>query len=140
MILLCFLMFLATIFVVYLKFRSIYSQIIDFVSPPGDNKPSQLARVAEALSEMVGRAVVASLKGFLMGQKSIEVRQGNAEAGEAVSQSPLGGIVNILPASIKKSLIKNPQLLDLALGYINRQNDNSPGGNHQRADKAKFNL
>ena len=72
---------------------------------------------------MIGRAIVASLRGFLLGQKSIDARQANAEAGEAMTASPMGGIVNMLPISLKKSLVKNPQLLDLAMGFLSR-----PGG------------
>lgn len=145
---LCLLVFLASFLVVLIKIRRKYNDIVDFITPPGDKLPSKLAQVSEALSEMIGRAIVASLRGFLLGQKSIEARQANAEAGEAVESSPLGGLVNILPISLKKSLIKNPQMLDLAMGFLSRSGGSGgssgmgasagAGGNHQTNPKINF--
>lgn len=63
-----------------------------------------------------------------MGQKSLEVRQANAETSEQIGESPLGGIVNLLPKSLKKSLIKNPQLLDMAINYMQRQGTRGNNG------------
>lgn len=135
---LCFLVFLALSFYVLLKIRAKYREIVDFVTPLSNGQPSQLAVVSEALAEMVGRAIVASLRGFLLGQKSIEARQANAEAGEAMTASPLGGIVNMLPVSLKKSLIKNPQLLDLAMGYLSKTGAGGGNGGHQTLSKVNY--
>lgn len=139
LILTCFVVFLALTFYILLKIRRKYTDIVDFITPTHDNEASALAKTFEAISEMVGRAIVASIKAWLIGQKSIEVRQGHAEAGEALSMSPLGGLVNILPNSLKKSLIKNPQLIDMAMGYINRNNGGGGGGG-STASPAKFKL
>lgn len=142
-ILLVLLVFLALSFYILLKIRAKYREIVDFVTPSGNNQPSQLAVVSEALSEMIGRAIVASLRGFLLGQKSIETRQANAAAGEEISASPIGSIVNMLPISLKKSLIKNPQLLDIAMGYLSRSGGSGgngrPGGSGP-SSQPKFNL
>ena len=133
--------FLTLLFYILLKIRAKYREIVDFITPSGENKTSQLALVSEALSEMIGRAIVASLRGFLLGQKSIEVRQENAAAGENISASPVGSIINMLPNSLKKSLIKNPQLLDLAMGFLSKggsaQNRDN-GGSHSESSKVNF--
>lgn len=143
-ILLVLLIFLALSFYIILKIRAKYREIISFITPSGNNQPSQLAAVSEALSEMIGRAIVASLRGFLLGQKSIETRQATAAAGEEMTASPIGGLVNMLPVSLKKSLIKNPQLLDLAMGFLSKSGGS--GGNGHTistggpSSKPKFNL
>lgn len=140
-ILLCFLAFLAISAYVLLRIRHVYIDIIDFLTPQSDTVPSALATVMQSAASMIGSALVASAKGFLMGQKSIEKRQASAEAGEAISASPIGGIVNLLPNSVKKSIIKNPQLLDMAMGLFAQKSESSPsGGNGQSASRAKFNL
>lgn len=142
-ILLVLLVFLALSFYILIKIRSKYREIVDFITPPGDKQPSQLAVVSEALAEMVGRAIVASLRGFLLGQKSIETRQANAQAEGELTTSPLGGLVNMLPISLKKSLIKNPQLLDLAMGFMSRSGGsggNGRTGGSGPSSQPKFNL
>lgn len=141
---------LAGLAIAFLKIRSIYSdiraQFIDFVTPPADNKPSKLSLVVEAMSEMVGRSLVASLKGFLMGSKSGEVRADNAEAGRAMDGGALGGIIQMLPKSVKQSLIKNPALLDLAMGFMAKQGNGAggagrpAGSNHSETSQVKFKL
>lgn len=141
-ILICFLVFLAFLLYISLQFRKKYRDITAFLTPIADNQASPLAKTFEAISEMIGRAIVASLRGFLLGQKSIETRQASATAGEEMSASPLGGLVNMLPISLKKSLIKNPQLLDLAMGYMSKDNHRSSGsgGGSGTSAPAKFKL
>ena len=111
--------------------RDIQQQFLDFVTPQAENKPSKLALVCESLSEMIGRSLVASLKAFLMGSKSGEVRQANAETGAGIDASPIGAIVGMLPKSVRASLIKNPQLLDMALGFMQKRGNasNTSGAN-----------
>lgn len=127
----------------FMKFRSIYRDILEFITPPAENEPSKLANVCQSLSEMVGRSLVAQVKGFLMGKQSGEVRGANAEIGAGLDQTALGGIVNMLPKSVKRSLIKNPALLDYAMGFMAKHAGGSPalenhdnGSNHQ----VKFKL
>lgn len=142
-ILLVLLIFLALSLHIIIKIKAKYGEIISFITPHDNNQPSQLAAVSEALSEMIGRAIVASLRGFLLGQKSIETRQANAENGAEISASPLGGLVNMLPVSLKKSLIKNPQLLDLAMGFMSRSGGSGGNGRTSGAgpsSQPKFNL
>lgn len=143
-ILLVNLIFLAGFALVCIKLMHIYRDILDFIMPPNKNTPSKLANVCEAFSEMMGRSLVASLKAFLMGKKSGEVRQENAETGAEIDAGPLGAIVGALPKSIRSSLIKNPQLVDLALNFMSKRNAGKAGSvagnNHTDAAQVKFNL
>jgi hypothetical protein len=120
----------------------IYRDIIDFITPPAENIPSKLANVCEALSEMMGRSLVASLKAFLMGKKSGEVRQENAEQGAEIDAGPIGALVGILPKSVRSTLVKNPQLVDLAINFMSKRNAGkpAPGNNHNEPEQVKFNL
>ena len=133
---------LAGLCLAFLKIRGVFREFKDFITPPGENKPSKLALVCEALSEMIGRRLIASLKGFLMGSKSVEVRQANAEVGAGIDASPLGAIVGMLPKSVRASLIKNPQLLDYALNFMAKRGNSSglsPENNHS-SSQVKFKL
>lgn len=129
----------------FTKIRGVSREFREFITPQSDNAPSRLAMVFQSISEMFGRSMVASLKGFMMGAKSGEVRQANAETGEAIGASPIGALVDMLPKSVKRSLIKNPQLLDLAMGFMAKQGQ-GPGGqsndnhNYQSASPVKFKL
>ena len=126
----------------FLKIRGIFREFKEFITPPGDKQPSKLALVCEALSEMIGRSLVASLKGFLMGAKSAEVRQGNAEVGAGLDASPIGAIVCMLPKSVRASLIKNPQLIDISLNFMAKRCGNSApavSDNHSNT-QVKFDL
>ena len=125
------LIFLACFFFAFLKIRGIYKQFIDFVTPPAVNTPSKLALVCQTLSEMVGKALVASLKAFFLGSKSGEVRGANAEIGAGLDTTALGGLVNMLPKSVRSSLIKNPALLDYAMSFMNKNKGGSPGAGSQ---------
>lgn len=141
LILLCNVLILGGIAYAFLKIRNVYHEFKDFITPSSETTPSKLAMVFESISEMFGRSMVASLKGFLMGAKSGEVRGANAEIGASIDSSAIGAIVGMLPKSVRSSLIKNPQLLDYALGFMNKRGGESkPGSNHQEATAAKFKL
>lgn len=141
LILLTNLTILASLAYAFLKIRGVYNEFRDFITPSSESTPSKLAQVCEAFSEMLGRSLVASLKAFLMGSKSGEVRQANAEVGAGIDASPLGTIVGMLPKSVRSSLIKNPQLLDYALNFMNRQKQTlSIPGNNGQLNQKKFDL
>jgi hypothetical protein len=142
-ILLTNLIFLVSFCLIFLKIRSVYRGIVEFITPPAENQPSKLATVCETLSEMIGRSLVASLKTFLMGKKSGEVRAENAEKGQEIDSSPVGAIVGMLPKSVRASLIKNPALLDYAINFMSKRgtgNQPGSGGNHTELNQAKFKL
>ena len=139
-----------SIIVAFLIIRSVSREFREFITPQAENTPSRIAMVFQSISEMFGRSMVASLKGFMMGAKSGEVRQANAETGEAIGASPIGALVDMLPKSVKRSLIKNPQLLDMAMGFMAKQGhpgSGLPGSgqlgdnhNHQSSSPVKFKL
>jgi hypothetical protein len=119
-ILICNLLIVAAIGVAWAKINRVTRVFSDFISPPGENQPSPVAVVAESISEMFARSFTASLKAYFMGVQSGAARAENAAIGQAISASPAGGIIDLLPKSIKKSLIKNPALLDYALAALNK--------------------
>jgi hypothetical protein len=77
-----------------------------------------------------------------MGSKSAEVRQGNAVIGEGLDASPLGAIVGMLPKSVRASLIKNPQLIDMALNFMQKRTGTSQSSNQNNHENSqvKFKL
>jgi hypothetical protein len=141
-ILLTNLLLLAGLGFAFLKIRGIFREFKAFITPEGENKPSKLAMTCEALSEMIGRSLVASLKAFFMAGKSAEVRQGNAEVGAGLDASPIGAIVGMLPKSVRASLIKNPQLIDMALNFMQKRTGTSQSSNQNNHENSqvKFKL
>ena len=136
---------LASLGLAFLKIRNVFREFKDFITPSGENKPSKLAMTCEALSEMIGRSLISSLKGFLMGAKSAEVRQGNAEVGAGLDASPIGALVGMLPKSVRASLIKNPQLIDMALNFMQKKvitgsNSSLASNNNHERSQVKFDL
>jgi hypothetical protein len=131
---------LAGLFFTFIKIRSVFREFKDFITPPGENKPSKLALVVESITELMGRSLVAHLKAMLMGTKSGDAKADMAATGEMIDASPLGMIVNLLPKSVKRSLIKNPQILDYAMGILAKKQ--APSDNHsgEMPSQVKFNL
>jgi uncharacterized protein YneF (UPF0154 family) len=126
----------------FVKIRGVFREFKEFITPPAENQPSKLALVCESLSEMIGRSLVASLKGFLMGAKSAEVRGANAEVGAGIDASPIGAIVGMLPKSVRANLIKNPQLIDMAIGFMQkRSGQTAPASDNNHSNtQVKFKL
>jgi len=118
---------LAVILVALVKIRRetarIYQDIIGFITPADDKTPSPAAQVADQFSSMLARALVAQAKATFMGKQSGDARAQAAIDGDialdmAGQASPLiGGLLNSFPA-LKKSLKRNPALLDFALSKL----------------------
>lgn len=118
---------LAIILVAFVKIRRestrVYQNIIGFITPVDDKTPSPAAQVADQISSMFARALVAQAKASFMGKQSGEARAQAAIDGDialdlAVQASPLiGALANSFPA-LKKTLRRNPQLLDLVLSKL----------------------
>jgi len=105
------------------KIRDLHSTIRDFVTPKGPEEASPLASVVDVAADMVARAVTARIKTSLMGQQSGQVRQEKAVDGAiaedlARAAHPLAGTLLDAMPELRKTLRKNPGLLDFALSKL----------------------
>lgn len=134
---------IATNFVAFFICRRIYKGIIAFITPTASDKPSQLAITVQAASEVVARTITAQLKTTFMGISSGDARSEKALEGDIaqdlVAQSPLGAILSSFP-SVAKTLRRNPQLVDMAMGLLAKKFGSGSSGNGQNSVQAKFKL
>jgi len=115
------------------KVRELEGTIRDFVTPKGPEEASPLANVVDVAADMVARAVTARIKTSLMGSQSGQVRQEKAVDGAiaedlARAAHPLAGTLLDAMPELRKTLRKNPGLLDFALsklGAMQAKTDNS---------------
>ena len=125
-----------------LRVRAIYAQIVEFISPEADGKPSPLALVVDAISSSFSRSITAQIKTSLMGKASGDARAATAIEADiaqdmAVKSNPLiATLLNSFP-SVRKTLRRNPELFDLAVNSIKRRNGSFPElgtkeGNHEQ--------
>lgn len=134
----------------------VYSELRAFVSPVSDGQPSPLATAIDALAISFARAAVAQAKAHLMGAKGVDARQEAAVTGDIgldlLGQNPMVAAALDRMPNLKRTLRRNPALIDLALrklpDMLNKVSaapmpagvpmgtPPAPGGNH----KPKFNL
>jgi len=105
------------------KVAEITQMVRAFCTPTAAGESSPLADVVSVGSDMVARSIVAQAKGTFMGLKSGEVRAERAVEGaiaEDVARSahPLAGTLLDAMPELRKTLRKNPQLLDFALSKL----------------------
>jgi len=105
------------------KIRELQRTIREFVTPKGQDQASPLANVVDVGADMVARAVTARIKTSLMGSQSGQVRQEKAVEGaiaEDVARAahPLAGTLLDAMPELRKTLRKNPALLDFALSKL----------------------
>jgi len=125
-------------------FNRLKQIITDFITPVEPDKPSQLANVTEVVAGMFGRAITAQIKTTLMGMESGASRALKAVEGDIAldrtSQSPLAGLLGSFP-TLRKSIRRNPQLLDVALGVISDMASRKAGsGSNGSGERTKFQL
>jgi len=116
------------------KIRELQSTLRDFCSPKGPEEASPLANVVDVGADMVARAVTARIKTSLMGSQSGQVRQEKAVDGAiaedmARAAHPLAGTLLDAMPELRKTLRKNPGLLDFALsklGAMQASSTNAP--------------
>jgi hypothetical protein len=120
-----------------------YRTIREFVTPPAKNQPSPLGGAVSAVSDQIARSIVSQAKATFMAGESAAVRADKAVQGDiavdVASQNPLvSGLMAQFP-TLKKSLRRNPQLLETALSYLaSRQSGGVPGNGS--SSQAKFKL
>ncbi len=129
------------------KFRQLEEEVRSFVSAPDEKTPSPLAQTIDMAGQVVGRAVVAQFKTTMMGIESGNTRAEKAIAADiaedVAKQSPIGGLLDSFPA-LKKTLRRNPALLDFALSKLGSLNaagaGNMPARSNGSSSQTKFNL
>jgi hypothetical protein len=104
-------------------FYRFYRGLIAWVTPVAPGQPSELAKVWEAACAVGSRSVVAQAKTTLMGIQSGASRAEAAIAGDVAEDlagaTPIGALLSSFP-TLKRSIRRNPQLLDLALPFLAR--------------------
>jgi len=143
------LLVLAVLVVVFgLAVRKVWGEALAFVSPAGENQPSALALLISQVAHQSGQAMAMEVKTTLMGKESSLRRGERAVAGDVAldllsQEKPLlAGVLEGFP-TLKKRLLKNPALLDAALGLLGGMNKGSgspPGGDGGSKQDAVFSL
>jgi hypothetical protein len=135
---------LTLVLVFFNRISIIKRQITSFITPESDGKPSPLANSIEAISEIFGRSITAQIKTSLMGVESGLIR-GEKAVNKAIADDSLrmanpliAGLLDSFP-SVKKTLSKNPALLDIAISQLSKRMPSigSPGNNHQPESPAQ---
>lgn len=120
--------------------KRVFSQIVAFITPEADGKPSSLALTVQAGGEMIARSIVAQAKSTFMGKQSGDVRGEQAVLADIATDKinmvnpALGAILNSFP-SLGKTLRRNPALIDFALSKLTGSQGVSVGDN---GGKPKF--
>jgi len=134
--------FLSSAVFLWLFYRHISKTLQQFITPEAEGKASPLANITDVAAGMFARAVIAQGKGLLMGLQSGAVRAEKAIASDiaegAMQQTPVGALLTSFPA-LRKSLRRNPGLMDVALQFLANRQSRSPG-NGSTESQPKFNL
>lgn len=115
----------AAIVFAWRRYVHIQEQIETFLTPVEEGKPSPAAQVWEAAADMLSRAMMARLSTAIMTGSSALSRASKAVEGAVIEdvvaqQSPLlAGLLDQFP-TLKKTLKRNPQLLDIGLQAMQR--------------------
>lgn len=113
------------------KVRDLQTTLRAFITPTGPEEASPLASVVDVGADMVARACVARIKTSLMGSQSGQVRQEKAVEGAIAEDMvraahPLAGTLLDAMPELRKTLKKNPQLLDFALSKLSNMQNKQP--------------
>jgi len=97
--------------------NEVYDEFKTFISQADPDTPSPLAQTVSSISDMIARSLVAQVKTTFMGIESGVSRAENSIQQNAFAQAnPLiAGLVNMFPKTVKRTLIKHPELIDMAL-------------------------
>jgi len=114
------------------KVRVMRDQLVAFVSPVSEGQASPLATSVDAAADMFARATMARAKMTFAGLSSGVTRQEAAVEGDIAEDSArmnpiIGGLMDSFP-TLKKTLRKNPALLDFAMSKLLERLGPSAGG------------
>lgn len=123
-----YLWFLSRIATVFREFRG-------FVTAPDEKTPSPLAQLASSLADIFARSIVAQLKATFMGKQSGDVRAEKAVSADiaedmlAQSNPLISAALDSFP-TLKKSLRRNPGLIDYAIKKFLNGSQSAPPVTH----------
>ena len=114
------------------KVNNAEQQFREFVSPGKDNQPSPLSQFISLESKMLAQDFTNQIKTSMLGKASGQARQENAIAGDIVSDvlnetNPMLGMILDQFPTLKKRVVKNPQM---ALGALSLLQNAGKGGNN----------
>lgn len=127
---------------------SIYGRILTTIATwttqPDEKTPSPLGNFVDTIAQMFARALVALVKTTQMGELSGVVRAekavNSAIAEDLVSQQPvLSAILQQFPA-LKKTLRRNPQLMDMAIQSLSKIAPGSGSRSGNNSNGPQFRL
>lgn len=119
---------------------SLIKSVRSFFEQPEPEKQSPFADTIDNITSRLAVALIASIKGWLMSQNSIAVRQDKAAARQEIQDNapPILGMLMKYQPGIGKILGKNPELAQLAMQYLSNRgkapeevpaNNNGSSGN-----------
>lgn len=127
---------------------SIYGRILTTVATwttqPDEKTPSPLGNFIDTIAQMFARALVALVKTTQMGELSGMVRAekavNSAIAEDLAGQQPvLSAVLQQFPA-LKKTLRRNPQLMDMAIQSLAKIAPGSGSGNNSKGPQFRLGV
>jgi len=138
-VLFCQLLLLSIVLIWAKKRMSLVSRYVrSFLELRGEENKSQFAVILEKWIDHLAVAITASIKGWLLGQNSIAVRQDKAAARAELQASapPIAQALMKYSPGIGKIIAKNPELAQMAMNAFAGMGGKKEGGegesdNHQ---------
>jgi len=133
----------------FLFIKALLRNFREFITPPGDDKPSPLSLTFDALASILARhmgvEVKTTIAGMLSGQSRGDAAE-NLAAGEidlSLDNPAAAGLIAMLPKKYQKLAYKNPMITKLLVNKLGSMGGGSKevvptaSGN---GNKPKFNL
>lgn len=123
--------------------KSVLTWFLPRTDQSGQPMPSEFADSMTAIAQIFATAITASIKGTILGMNSAAVRQDAAAARELMkTQNPvLGSLLSFLPKGITRTIVKNPELAQLAMQWVANQGKEKVSSNNGGGEvKNPFNL
>lgn len=139
------LLILAAILYSFVKISTLFRQFKTFITPESEGQPSQLANVAQATADMIGKSMTASIAATFMQKRGVTNRNERSIKGDIAidgisMENPLiGALLQNFP-TLTKRLQKNPALLDFALSKLTQGGSKAPAESGHSNGKVDFNL
>ncbi len=104
------------------KLQELEAEFRSFVTAADEKTPSPLASLVQTAGEVLGRSIVNQVRTSLMGSRSGEVRADQAITGDIAEgqalQNPLVAAALQASPALKKTIRRNPALLDLVMSKL----------------------
>lgn len=122
------LLFLLSLVLIKRQMLSLTRAVLSYFVQQPEEKQSKFADTLDNMAGRFAAAIVASLKGFLMGENSAALRQEKAAArADLLASNPLMGFAaKYAPGLIRK----NPELAQLALNFFQGQRQEAKAENN----------